>query len=109
MKRSHCVQANVLWAYATWGERMDTASLNALEGTVQRQLPLCEPQALSNVLWAFVKLSHRPRTALLRGCEAQAAQIADTFSAQGLVRCCYRFVHDLAASFCRVHRSPASG
>ena len=86
-KRSRCVQANVLWAYATWGERMDTASLRALEGTVQRQLPQFDSQALSTVLWAFVKLDHRPRTALLRACNAQAAHIADTFSPQGLVRC----------------------
>ena len=81
----------MLWAYATgaWGERMDTASLSALEGTVQRQLPQFDSQALSNVLWAFVKLNHRPRAALLRACNMQAAQIADTFSPQGLVRRCF--------------------
>lgn len=102
------MQANVLWAYAKLGERMHTATLCALEGAVQQQLPHYDSQALSNVLWAFVKLNHRPGTALLRSCGAHIMQIVDAFSPQGLVCCCSPLCACVAVRYCSECRLPTS-
>ena len=83
-----CAQANFLWAYATLGERMGSASLEALAAQAQTQLPSFTAQNLANMMWASAKLEYSPDDTLLRGCEAHATRNAGAFDPQALVRCC---------------------
>ena len=83
------MQANFLWAYATLGERMGSACLEALEKQAQKQLPHFKPLELTMMMWAFVKLSYSPDAMLLRSCEAHAMRTAGTFNPQELVRSCF--------------------
>ena len=83
-----CAQANFPWAYATLGERLGCACLEALAAQAQKQLPSFTAQNLANMMWAFAKLEYSPDDTLLRGCEAYATRSAGAFSPQALVRCC---------------------
>ena len=83
-----CAQANFLWAYATLGERMGGASLEALAAQAQKQLPQFNSQNVANMMWAFAKLKYNPGATLLQSCEANATHTARTLTPQGLVRCC---------------------
>ena len=78
-----------MWAYATLGERMGRACLEALAAQALKQLPRFSAKDLAIMMWALAKLDYSPDdTLLLRGCEAHATRIAGAFSPQGLVRCC---------------------
>lgn len=81
------LQAAVLWAYATLGERMGGACLEALAAQAQKRLPCFEALHVAMMLWAYAELQHNPGAALLRGCEAHAIHVCQTFNPQGLVRC----------------------
>ena len=87
--KAMCIwQAMFAWAYATLGERMGSASLEALAAQAQMQLPLFNAQNLANMMWAFAKLSYTPDKELLQSCEAHAVRIVGAFKPQALVRCC---------------------
>ena len=77
-----------MWAYATLGERMGAACLEALAAQAQEQLPQFRAQEVVNMMWAFAKLAYRPDTELLQSCEAQAVRTAKMFKPQALVRRC---------------------
>ena len=85
-------QANFAWAYATLGQPLGTACLEALAAQAQKQLPHFKPQDLANTMWAFAKLKLCPDAALLRSCEAHATRKAEVFIPQDLVRCCFVFL-----------------
>ena len=110
-------QSNFLWSFATLGERMGAACLEALATQAQKQLPQFTAQNLANMMWAFAKLSYTPDKELLQSCEAHAVSTARAFSPQDLVRCCLlqlssnvfaglclfvklRLRHDLHAGIC---------
>ena len=82
------LQANFLWAYATLGERMSSACLEALATQAQAQLPQFKAQELANMMLAFAKLSYSPNATLLQSCEAHDTRIAGEFTPRGLVRRC---------------------
>ena len=82
------LQAIFLWAYATLGERMGAACLEALAAQAQAQLLQFKAQELVNMMWAFAKLGYRPDGTLLQSCEAHATRLAGAFIPQDLVRCC---------------------
>ena len=82
------LQSNFLWAYATLGERMSDACLEALAAQAQEQLLHFKPKNLATMMWAFAKLEFTPGAALMRSCEAHAVREAGTFIPQELVRCC---------------------
>ena len=90
-------QSMFLSAYATLGERMGAACLEALAAQAQVQLPRFNAQALANMMWAFAKLNYRPEAMLLQSCEAHATRLARTFTPQEMVCCC---VLSLKQSFC---------
>ena len=83
----------LLWAYATLGEPLGSACLEALAAQAQKQLPHFNEQALTNVMWAFAKLNHCPGATLLQSCEAHATCTAGAFTPQGLgalLRCLFQ-------------------
>ena len=82
------LQANFPWAYATLGERMGVACLEALATQAHAQLSHFNAQNITNMMWAFAKLSYRPDSTMLQRCEAHAMRIARSFQPQHLVRCC---------------------
>ena len=84
------LQANFMWAYATLGERMGGACLEALATQTQKLLPQSHAQDMAK-MWAIAKLSKSPDPTLLRSCEAHAARVAGTFIPQDLVRCSLTF------------------
>ena len=81
-------QSMFLLAYATLGERMGAACLEALAAQAQAQLPHFTAQSLENMMWAFAKLTYTPDKELLQSCEAHAVRTVGAFSPQSLVRCC---------------------
>ena len=82
------LQAIFPWAYATLGERMSAACLEALATQAQKQLPHFTAQNLANMMWAFAKLSFTLDKELLQSCEAHAVSTDRAFSPEDLVRCC---------------------
>ena len=85
-KATFILQATFPWAYATLGERMGAACLEALATHAQEQLPRFTAQNLANMMWAFAKLNYSPDATLLLSCEAQGTRIAGTMDPQELVR-----------------------
>ena len=84
-------QSMFLGAYATLGERLGAACLEALAAHAQEQLPRFTAQILANMMWALAKFGYKPDGTLLRSCEAHAVRIAGSFKPQTLVRCCLLF------------------
>ena len=86
------LQALFLWAYATLGEKVSGHCLAAFTAQAHKQLPHMDANAVAKMLWAFAEFKHRPHAELLRGCEAHAVYHSETFTPEGLVRCCCTFV-----------------
>ena len=54
-----CVQANLVWAYATVGEKPDVRCLDALAGFACKNLRDFSPQNISNSAWAMATLQYK--------------------------------------------------
>lgn len=57
--RRSSVQANLVWAYATLGEKPDVRCLDALASFACRNLKEYSPQNISNSAWAMATLQYK--------------------------------------------------